>query len=254
MKPLSLAREVKRKTRHRLLCGHFLLNRHWRQRQGQPLPKKILFVHIIKTAGTYVFDYLAEHLRYGGYRVIDVESSKDHRNQINHYLAQEAMKDRPDRFIHCHADYLPKEFFEKFLERGWFSFSFVRHPGDLLCSYYFYARINPDFHAEGSLDEFIRGCLMGRSGSGTTRLDYFGIPAYWKKMDFVAEFSETNFKFFLKKYFGHRYAPKVPMNVSENKGYAYYCDQGQISATTRAMLEASEQYRWYLEIKNKGVS
>ena len=77
------------------------------------------------------------------------------------------------------------------------------------------------------------------------------IPEYWKEFDYVTEFNKKNITFFFKKYFNHEYIPMNHLNISQNKGYNYYLSKNKISKDTRKILESSDEFKKYIEIKNK---
>ena len=41
------------------------------------------------------------------------------------------------------------------------------------------------------------------------------------------------------------------LNISQNKGYNYYLSKNKISKDTRKILESSDEFKKYIEIKNK---
>jgi len=218
-------------------------------------PKKILFIHVVKTGGSYVMHHLGNYLAGRSYQICDIESQHDRREFVSETLirtAKDPSLNDKKILLHCHADFVPEEIFRVFKENGWFTFSFVRHPGDLLCSYYYYAFINPRFNIHGDLNFFIYSTVStSKEYAQYTKLDHFGIPAYWRDLDFIQEFNELNFSNFLRQYFGHSYVPGSALNKGLNLGYRHYCDSGQISEETQALLEKHEQCEWYFEVKKR---
>ena len=71
------------------------------------------------------------------------------------------------------------------------------------------------------------------------------IPDYIDEINYVAEFNDKNFGDFLFKYFSHNYKPRGKRNVSANKGYKYYFDNGEISIETQELIESHPEYLKY---------
>jgi len=91
-----------------------------------------------------------------------------------------------------------------------------------------------------TLDDFIKFLV---THEGAKRL--WGLPDYINEVDYVAEFNDKNFGDFLNKYFSHNYKPRKKRNVSENKGYKYYFDNGEISIETQELIESHPEYLKY---------
>ncbi len=205
-------------------------------------PKKIAFVHIPRTAGTYFTSYITNFLIKNEYKIINSWKNLKRDWTKKELLSFLKIKDNQPIFVHNHLGNWDKETIKKYKENGWFLVSFIRHPGDRLCSAYFrFHKDNKDFN----LDEFIK-----------YRLSHFlrypdKIPDYWKEFDYVTEFNKKNITFFFKKYFNHEYIPMNHLNTSSNKGYEYYCKTNQISKTTQKLIKNSEEYLIYLKISKK---
>ena len=130
---------------------------------------KLLFVHTPKTAGVYVGEYIPEYL---GYRRI-LSDKQDAKGIWVDFTTDEIKKfiNEKDVILQTHAlsfgwhhltPMIPMESKEKivetiksFREKGWFVFSFIRHPGEILCSFYHYVY---DLHVKGEDDIVAADC------------------------------------------------------------------------------------------------
>lgn len=247
---------------HRLcaVLGHFVIDKE--QGKEAMRKKKLLFVHIPKTAGVYFAEYISDYLSYSHI----LSKKKD-----EHGVWMDFTLDEIKQYIHCEQDeillhthtlsygwsdlaycipWASKEkiiaVIKEFKENGWFTFAFVRHPGEMLCSFYHYVY---DFHEKGehtivaahapvidrSLDRFV-----------SEHCDKKLLPDYWEHFDFVAEASNDTFSLFFRRYFHHDFQPdKAPAHASGSKGYAYYCAQGTISEETQIKVEQS----WNMKVR-----
>lgn len=172
--------------------------------------------------------------------------------------------------------------FYNFRNAGWKTFSFVRPYGEILCSYYFYLKnyenYTPDGYSHSSmcisdqwnltlwgiprsvilkitLDEFISIALL-RNNSKT-------YPPFWNDIDFICEYSNDNFSFFLKKYLNIDFSGKIPnvdgyrdskkekLLTSENKGYSHYCETGEISKLNQEKIKNHFKTEIYKKIVEK---
>lgn len=227
------------------------------------MKNRLLYAHIPKTAGVYLSEYIANNLPYR--RILS-----DKRNEagiwtdftldeVRGFLHEENI------FLHTHtlsygwhdlAYIIPQapqdqivETIRLFKENGWFIFAFVRHPGDMLCSFYhyvldFYQKEMPHVvaaHApvvDKTIDAFV-------AEHCTKPL----LPSYWAEFDFVAEVSDDTLAEFFKRYLNHEFRPGTsPAHASGSRGYAYYCAQGLISAETQRRVENSMNMRIYQKI------
>lgn len=228
-----------------------------------------MFAHIPKTAGVYLAGYFTAHLKYR--RIL---SQKESENGVwRDFTLDEVMQyvhyeDDKDVFFHTHtlsygwnelAPIIPWASKEEiitairaFKDNRWFTFAFVRHPGEILCSFYHYVY---DFHNKGEPK-----LLAAHSPVVDRTIDTFVsehcekelLPSYWEEYDFVAEASDSKFSLFFERYFDHDFqAGKAPSHASGSLGYAYYCVQGAISKETQIKVERSLNMRIYQAITGK---
>jgi hypothetical protein len=227
------------------------------------MKNKLLYIHIPKTAGVYLSDYMAHNLPFR-------KILSDKRNEadvwtdftlaeVTGYLHEENI------FLHTHtlsygwhelAYIIPWAAQEQIIDtirlfkaNGWFTFAFVRHPGDILCSFYHYVY---DFHQRGmphvvaahapvidrSLDVFI-----------AEHCEKPLLPSYWTELDFVVEASDQTFTTFFKRYLNHDFQPgSAPSHASGSRGYRHYCAEGAISTETQHKVEYSVNMQIYQQI------
>ena len=224
-------------------------------------PRRVAFVHVMKTAGTFVNSYLGYHvLAERGYRI---ENSWATGRQAD-WTPKELRRFRDAHggaglYVHNHVGDWPADVVRSYLETGWFVFSFVRHPGDQWCSYYHWRKAKPwntrekelarVFNQVGSLDEFLR-LGFGPDNALECYRRSLDPPSYWRSLDFIDEYSDESFAWMLETYFGHRFvAPSLPRsNASENPGYARCLAEGLVSESTDRLVRESEQFAAYEEI------
>ena len=115
-------------------------------------PQKLLFVHTPKSAGVHTRGYLVDEL---GYDIF--ESVKRDQNKVWEDWTIDEIRSRidtPSGLLMTHtlahgwsplAYSIPEtteqevtEAIDVFKKAGWFTFTFIRHPGEQLCSFYHY--------------------------------------------------------------------------------------------------------------------
>jgi hypothetical protein len=211
-------------------------------------PRRLLFVHVMKTAGSFVNGYLVTRVlrpRITGWEVFNagrtgqLDFDEEHLEWIRTSAGLHA-------YVHNHSYAWPDDVLRRFLDDGWFSFCFVRHPGDQRCSYYAWLTEREGVPDGLSLDEFVRGSLTpGPMADRVSRL--LDPPRSWPDLDYVAPFTEERFAAFLHDTFGHRYLGYEPQNSSGNAGYDAYRATREISDETHDALLASDAWRqWEL--------
>ncbi|MEM7258607.1 MAG: hypothetical protein AAF404_14610, partial [Pseudomonadota bacterium] len=178
-------------------------------------------MHIPKVAGVHTINYFAKSLRF------PVSISENHqpsglwRDRSVEELHQQI--NNTPCFLHSHTlaygwseltnsiPFTPRQSIihtiEKFKNQGWFVFSYVRHPGDILCSYYHYLQ---DFREKGRDDVLAAHCQV----EGLTIDEFVSmhcekplLPDYWEIFDYTASANKENYTYFYKTYFSHQYNP-----------------------------------------------
>ncbi len=221
---------------------------------------KLLFAHTPKAAGSYVGKYIEDNLRY---RLV-LSENRDTDGVWIDFTLNELLNhmDMGAVLLQTHAlSYgwhdlaysIPSASKEEivaairaFKTNGWFTFTFIRHPGEMLCSFYHYVY---GYHRKGlqkivdahvplvheSLDQFLQA-----------HCDKELLPAYWKEFDFVAEASDANLKHFFGYYLNHDYKVReAHRHASGSEGYTKYCRDGSISKETQLKIEGSANMRIY---------
>jgi hypothetical protein len=188
-------------------------------------------------------------------------------------------------YVHNHHFTWSKKTVKYANEKGLLTFCFLRCPKDLLCSLYWWAKdrieegkvnilfdpsakkafdlvgTHPNLEdAEGfdsvfgasclnlTLDDFIRIFSHEENKNGCGKL--WNIPDWMDDVQYVAEFSDENFSYFLKKYFDHEYVPTKKLNTSQNKGYEFYYNNGEISEESHQALTTHPEYKKYSKYIN----
>jgi hypothetical protein len=192
----------------------------------------IAFIHIPKTAGFYITKYLEANVLHD-YRLLNSWEQGLDRDWDLEEL--KTFVDCERSFVHNHLVNWPSEAFTLFQGKNWKFFSFMRHPGDRLCSLYNYLQIKMPEDVYGySMEEFI-----------LKRVDFPAYPMYWKELNYFDVFSEEAFANFLRLFFNHSYRPIQPVNQSKNLGYDYYCKTGEVSRKTQVAIELSDNFKLY---------
>ena len=227
-----------------------------------PRPEKVLFAHVPKAAGTHVIRYFRDKLGYRHHRSAkrtktgvwldytcdEVRQLVDEAGFLNTHVLAAGWHELVELVPPASADQIVQTIRE-FRARGWFVFSFVRHPGEHLCSFYHYV-LDADrigLKEAVKLHTPVLGLTIEEFVSRHCDRDL--LPAYWRELDFVGVASDESLARFFAQYFEHSFEPNaVDPHASGNPGYAFYCDSGQISAATQARIEASTNMRVYREI------
>lgn len=225
-------------------------------------PGKVLFGHTPKAAGSFLIDYFRDELKYqtiqslhafenGVWRDFTLNELRDHRREkgflCSHVLAfgwssLASLIPAEDKASIVSA-------IRQFREEGWFTFTFVRHPGELLTSFYFYVL---DAHRKGWHDSV----ALHAPAVGRTLDDFVSehcekelLPTYWSEYDYVGEASDASFSEFFATHFGHEYRlGSQGAHASGSKGYAHYCQAGEVSMATQSRIERSSNMKTYRDI------
>ncbi len=226
-------------------------------------PQKVLFGHTPKAAGSHIIEYFRRQLRYpvhqsngrfdnGVWRDFSIgqllaQANAEHAFVCSHTLAlgwSELVESIPYAGQQTIIDTL-----RAFRAQGWLTFTFVRHPGELLTSFYYYIL---DAHQRG-WDEAValHAPAVGRPLNEfiAEHCDKELVPAYWRQYDYANQASNANLHAFFARYFDHQFIPgAVDAHASGSRGYAHYCKSGEISASTQDRIEQSRNMAIYREI------
>ena len=200
----------------------------------------------MKTAGSYVDRYLCGEVlrRHTLRRWRNHVIKNSWRDGLDRDWTEDELRgflDLADRriYVHNHSGGWTEDLVRSYRDSGYYTFSWVRDPGDTLCSFYHW-RIEQDGPPAESLDAFVREQVdAGRP---------WEVPSWWEHLDFIAPFSQAAFETFLASAFGVRARAVERVNKSTNKGYDHYRETGEVSDEAHGLLEASEQMRVFREI------
>ena len=212
-------------------------------------------MHIPKTAGVVVHDYLSQAFGSCGYRchfVPDVEANRvfsNGKSWLRNFTMEEMVtmtKDpAPLQYFKNHTPW-SEEVFRELNRNGWFVFSFVRHPGDLICSWHHYFGPTHEVLAGKTLDESVKYWFR-------QPLEWL-VPDFWREIDFIRELSEANTRDLIENHFGLAFSRFSYANLSANLGYEFYCRAGEISKESQRLVESHEQFERYLAIRELNQS
>lgn len=242
--------------------------------------RKLAYIHFVKVAGRYVNYYLQRNVFGNSGEELATQGVKTFNSWIPPFslardwaddeLLQLASNRHPRQsptpqevrihYQHWEHEYLARQYVHNhhygwnrdtiraFRQQGWYTLLFLREPSELLCSLWSWIQqqsqediyngrvIWPISLAQLSLDQFIHAIVTSSGDSG-----WYALPDYADEVDYVAEFSEENFRNFLKHNFDHDYRPETmePRHRygSGNPGFAAYCEQGLISRETQRLLD-----------------
>ena len=227
------------------------------------IPNKLLYVHIPKTAGVYLSEYISKRFDYArilsdklndtgvwtDYTFDELRSTLEFENAFlqTHTLSYGWHELAP--IIPFASEEAIIDTIRLFKAHGWLTFAFVRHPGDILCSFYHYVY---DFH-EREMPHVVaaHAPVIDRS------LDNFVaehcekplLPSYWHELNFMAEASDQSFTHFFKQHLNHEFqAGHAPSHASGSQGYRHYCAEGVISVKTQRKVGNSTNMRIYQQI------
>jgi len=246
--------------------------------------KKTAFVHFGKCAGVYVNKYIRRNVLtdafyyntweennpiwqniYGGNLRRDwteTELNQIAKGEFNTNI----IPVREYQFAHNHHNSWSENSIRTFKDNNWFTFMFLRNPKDLICSLYFFGKkllakengstpIGPEGALAGhlppnsfepvdvynlTLDEFFERMIID-----SNQHIFWKLPDYIDELDYVAEFNDKNFAYFLEKYYDHPYLKQKKENVSANKGFDFYYQNGKISQKNKEKIESDPDYKKY---------
>lgn len=228
--------------------------------------KKALFLHKPKTAGSYVCDRihkasLLEHNKHvmwlNGWRYRGEDWDYDCLDSLYHL---EIPKAQP--IVHVHTVACDTKRFLKFKYNGWFSFMFHREPLDTIASALVYLAANKEYYPyapdllkqlEGKsvpqdMSELLRLVVVEEAKLPDVDRHFpWRLPPYYKHIDWVRKPTEENF-IELFDILNIDYEPCDKINVSDNKGYQYYRDNGFISDEIHDAIISMDDYKIQQEL------
>ncbi len=207
---------------------------------------RLLFVHVMKTAGSYVERYLRQHLlgprgyeTYNSWSRLGRDWNEDELEEIR-------LGAGPRAYVHNHVGNWSPETVARFAADGWTTFAFARHPGDQWCSQWHYARKRGWPSALNTpLDAYLARAFADEWPFRPRR--HVDLPDWWQTLDYVAVFSDAAFARFLRG-IGLGYSPGARVNVGANPGYDHYRRTGEVSDATHERLLASARWARYQQL------
>jgi hypothetical protein len=207
--------------------------------------KKILFVHVMRTGGTFLLDAFnkldSNFLNFNSWKLnLNRDWDEDELLQICHLNLNCKV------FIQNHCLNLNKDLVLKFKDNGFKVFTFLRNPLDIICSLYYY------FNCNGIVDinDFINDLL-----SEDSFLYKEFVIDYYDIIDYIVEFNKDNHDECVKKYFFpnlDKCDSSLYMKLNtENKDYEFYLNSNIISKYSDIKLKNSFIFKNYIDVKQK---
>jgi hypothetical protein len=227
--------------------------------------KKLAFVHFGKCGGVYVNRYLHEialpyYSQYMSWHEGLNPKGISERDFTREELFEIAETADQQSIVHNHHVSWDKETLRSFNDNGFLTFGFVRDPRDVICSLYFFCYKEYLRHGDNHFlaKELIRG-FDEIDPSKISLNDFFihlvqnsrkgwAMPDFIDEIDFVAEFNNDNFGYFTKKYLDHDHVPQERKNATQNRGYKYYCESGELSSEAQDLIENDSNCIRYLKL------
>lgn len=234
---------------------------------------KLAHIHRPKCAGVFVNSYfkvkVADPL---GWRIQNswLEIKRDWTDEE---LKERLADPNPNHFVTNHSKNWGADLVRFARSQGFLTFSFARHPGDLLCSYFFFHMkewkfVGNDYPKLGipvkdfcqwPLDAWLRHalddpeCKCEIHQSGRRLRDMFAqdgwfdweTPPWVDELDVYMPFTMQNFMWFLREHCNMGYHEWSKKNRSTNAGWREYVEQGVVTEKTVHLVETSaEMARW----------
>jgi hypothetical protein len=229
------------------------------------------FVHIQKSAGTYVDSCIIRSLVPKGYKIynpwyltraeianlgrgIPFERTISKEEYRRDWSTSELLhiKSLPGKkYVHNHSKNW-KEVFDEY-NKDFFTFSFLRNPLDIMCSMYTFLKEKPGEPSDpawgfpknpqgmsSSLNDFIL--------EYTFNLDTL-LPDY-TKLDFFKIFSEENLAILMQNHLNSKHVPGTKINTSNNQGYMIHMKNKEISQEAIDLVFQTEMYDVYQKLIN----
>ena len=229
------------------------------------MKNKIAFIHLMKTAGSHLQHYLLDHVIQEHLRLIpwnhqlrfrrDETVTKRSRDwNMSEMIRLLRLRNSGPTYIHNHVNHWNAQLHSLAKKEDYFTFMFLRHPGDILCSHYYYTR-ERDIHwdlaypKDVSLNFYLQRILNCANDHV-----WWQIPIWYKQIDYVKLYTDTNFHEFLQEHFDHDdYLKNKPNlthenNKTQNPGWAKLCESGDINKENQTLLERHQQMRLFEEL------
>ena len=220
------------------------------------MKNKVLFCHYGKTGGTFIMNTIRRDLRQSGFEFFQHVGmpfySEDNLKSIANLKLEKI-------FVHQQHLWISKHILDYYNERNFFTFMFLRHPVDLVCSLFFWGhRVlretskNPFGEhfdlSKMTLNDYFKFILDGNDSK------LWIIPKWISSVNYVSEFSEENAIIFMDKYLG--YQPNqnalARVNASGNRGYKFYLKQKTLSLNLVEDLFQHEETKKYSKYLKQG--
>jgi hypothetical protein len=217
------------------------------------IKNKVLFLHKPKTAGSYISRYFHKN----DLSLVYLDGWKYHGRDWNRqeltWLANTNIHKCVSIVAHQHSNSIEEAQFDEFMANGWFSFMFMREPEEVIASWYhFLIDMNetaPSYNSpswktaqELSLDQFILNMVEYD--------EVWRMSSYWRDIDWLGLPTDEHFEN-LFNIIGIPYTKTAEANVSSNRGYYTYREEGLISDQTHKKLITSDEYLLQHEIIRK---
>ena len=235
---------------------------------------KLAFIHFGKAGGSYINFYLRKKIKIDEINswhpnsLITCEAGNWKRDWTEKELLEISnFEPTSPTVVHNHHNNWTAKAVHEFNSKEWLTFMFIRDPRDIICSLYFYAHrlINDDKPTPlGPV-----GALAGHLPPGTfiapdvTKLNldkfvydlatndqlkiFWKLPSFTGSISYVREMSDENFGKFCKDILNFEYFPINHINTTQNKGYKYYLNSGEISSNTYQVLIDTPEFNEYKE-------
>ena len=216
------------------------------------IQRKIAFIHYGKAAGVYIHQHLKKGLKnytsYNSWRSDSNSYGVSNRDWLESELIDIAEHASRESYVHNHHVNWSRKSIDAFKRNGWFTFTFLRRPEELLCSLFNWANENNqqlwDKPTPKTLEDMFEAAMDPRYPYGIYRL--WSLPEYIDDLDYVAEFNDDNFGNFLSDYCDMEYTPSKKTNTSSNKGFIHYRETGDISDRTAWKFLKHPEYERFL--------
>ena len=215
--------------------------------------KKVAFVHFGKAAGVYINMYLKSKVfkNHKLYFSWDPHSNPGHvsgRDWSKKELLNIASRSTERAFLHNHHLGWDSETIRAFKDNGWFLFTFLRRPEELLCSLFNWSKEKNIITCPGGDEpENLEQCFEYALDKDGEYKYLWQLPNYINELDYAKEFTDENFNDFLIENFGIFHESTPRRNVSKNKGFKYYRENGEISQEKEDRLFNSPEYKKFME-------